>query len=307
MADDPDPVAVFQFEPLCLGAVHIDRIGAVDLTQPCVLRSPAVIHRHRPLGDGVHRVLRHIDRRALERRIPERQGVEIGLDPLALGVGRLHRPVSLRGEAEALQRLGIELHDDLVGGADKTDRGGVVQIILVGVLEIALFRRQLVLPETAILDIVPELVGIGRTGAVARPVLAAPAGQHADPRRALVIGDVIGIAARIAGGAVFRDQAGQADPRAQLDQHVLERADIAVRRHDRLADRIGGPVGRADRPVEQADAVPAFEIGRIGQHEVGVGHHLRPVGVGIEDFRYLVLPGRRIAIGQHVHRARRVH
>ena len=37
---------------------------------------------------------------------------------------------------------------------------------------------------------------------------------------------------------------------------------------------VGGRVGVGDRPVEQRDAVVAFEVGRVGQDQVGVGDHL---------------------------------
>ncbi len=55
------------------------------------------------------------------------------------------------------------------------------------------------------------------------------------------------------------------------------------------------PSADADRPVEQRDAVPALEIGGVGQDQVGVGDHLGEVGVGIDDARDPVLAGRRVA------------
>ena len=36
-------------------AVHVEPVGAVDLPQPGILRAPGMVHRHRPLGDGVQR------------------------------------------------------------------------------------------------------------------------------------------------------------------------------------------------------------------------------------------------------------
>jgi hypothetical protein len=74
-----------------------------------------MVHVHRPLGDGVKREGRAVHHLALERRIPEGQRVEMGLDPLARAVGRLAIPVPLRGKAEALQRLAIKLKDRGLG------------------------------------------------------------------------------------------------------------------------------------------------------------------------------------------------
>ena len=36
---------------------------------------------------------------------------------------------------------------------------------------------------------------------------------------------------------------------------------------------------------QQADAVVALEVGGIRQNQIGVGHHLRGKGVGIDDVR----------------------
>src|SRR3712207_8589672 len=52
-------------------------------------------------------------------------------------------------------------------------------------------------------------------------------------------------------------------------------------------------VRAADRPVEDGDAVPPFEVGGVRQDQVGVGHRLREVGVGVDDARDDVLPVRR--------------
>ena len=59
--------------------------------------------------------------------------------------------------------------------------------------------------------------------------------------------------------------------------------------------------------LEQRDAVVPLEIGRVGQDEVGIGDHLRGIGVGIDDFRDAVFAGRRILVLQHLDDAGRVH
>ena len=54
-------------------------------------------------------------------RIVERQRIEVALHPRALALGRLHRAVPARGEAETLQGLGVELQHDRLGRADERE------------------------------------------------------------------------------------------------------------------------------------------------------------------------------------------
>ena len=159
--------------------------------------------------------------------------------------------MALCREAEALQRLDIELQDDRLRRGDQPHRRRALEIGLVGVLEIELLGRQLVFPEAAIGDVAVELLRVGCALALRVALGAAPAGERPDARRALVQSDIILVAAGITGRAVRRHESGEAEPRAQLDQHILERPHIAVGRDDRLADRIPRSVGTADRSVEQ--------------------------------------------------------
>jgi hypothetical protein len=70
------------------------------------------------------------------------------------------------------------MHDDLVGVRNPADARRVFQVALVGVLEILMLRRQLVLPEAAVLDIALELVRVDLALAVLFAVGAAPARQR---------------------------------------------------------------------------------------------------------------------------------
>jgi hypothetical protein len=74
----------------------------------------------------------------------------------------------------------------------------------------------------------------------------------------------------------------------------------------RPADRVGRGVGLGDRAVEEADAVVPFEIGRVGQDEVGIGRHLGGVGVGVDDARDAVGAG-FVAVREHLHDGGGVH
>ena len=307
MADHPHPVVVLKSFELGLGAVHIEPVAGMDLAQPRILRAPGMIHRHRPLGDREERVGVLAAILGFERPVPGRQRIEIACDAGPVFLGWLDIAMAERRQPETLQRLAVELQHDLVGRSDPAHAGGVFQIVLVGVLVIALIFGEFVAPETAVFDIAVKLVRVGRAGAVAVAGLAAPPRQRADPRRPFVVDQIIRVAAGIFRRAVLVGQSRQADPRAEIDQHALERPHVAVGLDHRLADRVGRPVGAADRPVEHRYRVPALEICGVGQDDVAIGHGLRPERVGIDDERDLVLAGRRIAVGQHVDHAGRVH
>ncbi len=265
-----------------------------------------MVHLHRPLRDRMQREVRVRDLALLERRVPERQRIEIGLDALAVLLGRLDGAVAARGEAELLQRLAIELQHDLLDLVDQAHALRGLEIALVGVLVVELVVGQVIAPEALVLDIAVELLRVHRPGPLLVAARTAPAGERADAGLALVVDEVVRIAARIARAAIGIGEARQFQPRAELDQDVLERPHVAVGLEHRLADRVGRPLGRADRPVEQRDAVPALEIGRVGQHEIGIRHHLREVRVGIDDARDLVAAV-RLLVGQHGDRAGGVH
>jgi len=82
-------------------------------------------------------------RAAIERRIPERNRIEVFFDPRLVRRRRLDRTMSTRGLTEFLQRLEIKLEDDRRRRADEADILGPVEIGLVGVLVVALLRREM--------------------------------------------------------------------------------------------------------------------------------------------------------------------
>ena len=171
MARHIDPVVVVEPQRVGGGAVDEQPVLSEDLAQPGILRMPGMVHLHRPLRDRVQRESGRFDARFLEWRIPERQRVEIGLDPGAVLFRRHDGSVSLRRQTEALQRLDIELKDDRFGRADQAHRGRGFEIGLVGVLVVELLRRQFVFPEAAIRDVAVELLaGLARPcPAIRRP------------------------------------------------------------------------------------------------------------------------------------------
>ena len=163
-------------------------------------------------------------------------------------------------------------------------------------------------------DVALQLLRIRRALAVLRAVRAAPAGEQADAGRALVAHDVVGVVA-VLRRAVGVHHARQAEPRAEVEQHRLEAAHVA--RAPRASCVAGSNtgwriasaarVGVGDRAVEQRDRVEAFEIGRVGQHQVGVRDHLARVRVGIDDVRDAVFAAsRRVSVSQCM-RLARVH
>ena len=247
-----------------------------------------------------------VGRGFVERLVPDRQRVEIAVDPLAQLGGREDLAVSPCGQAEALHGLRIELQDDLVRRTDPAHRDRMVQIIAVGVFEEAHFGRQRLLPEAAGLDVAFQLFRIGLAGAFHGAVDAPPAGEAADTGDPLMVDQIVGVATGIARRPVVPNQPGKAEPGADVDQHVLEGSNVPVGLHHRVADRIGRAVGARDRPVEQRDTVPALEIGGVRQHQVGIGDHLGGVGIGADDVRNAIAAG-VVPIGQHVHGLSGVH
>src|SRR3546814_18724371 len=85
------------------------------------------------------------------------------------------------------------------------------EIGMCGEREVEWVGRQRVRPESAVLDVALELVRVRLAGAVAAAVLVAPAGQRADARRALVVDDVVRIAAGIDRRAALVGEARQLD------------------------------------------------------------------------------------------------
>ncbi len=152
-----------------------------------------------------------------------------------------------------------------------------------------------------------QLFGIGRAPPLRLAVGTAEAGERTEPRRAFVVHDVIGISARIARAAVGAGHARKAEPRAKVEQNLLEGTHVAIGLHHRLTDGIGWAIGLRDRAVEQRDAVPALEIGGIRQDQVGVVDHLGRIGIGVDDARNRVVAGGRILLREILQRVRHVH
>ncbi len=211
--------------------------------------------------------------------IPERQRIEIGREPRAVRGERRLRPVveSLSGEAKILQRLGVHLQHDLHRGrAEQRVLLGELEVVLVGVAVVAHVLRPSVREERLVLDVLFPLLRIRRAAQRRLTVRPAPAREEADAREFLVVDDEVAVVGELARAVVARER-GKFQPRGELDEHVLPRPHVAIRRENRMADRIGRGVGLGDRPVEQRDRVVALEIGGVRQHQVGELH-----GFGLE-------------------------
>ena len=259
----------------------------MDLPQPGIHRTPGVIHRHRPLGDGGKGEVVQVLAFVFQRRVPDGQRVAIARHPRAQRRRRLAFPMPFRREAEFLQGLRPDLQDHLIGVGDQPHRLGAVQIGLVGVLEPLLFGRQVIAPEAAIVDVALQLVGVRLAEPLLAAIRPAEAGQRADAGRTLMVHDVVRVVLE-ARGAILLHEGRQAQPRAEFDQHILEGPDIAIRRDHRLADGIARAMRAADRAIQHGNAVPPLQIGGVGQDQVGIGHGLGKIGVRVDDVRNVV-------------------
>ena len=280
----------------------------MDLAQPGVLAVPRVVHRHRPLGQRVERELVGVDQFALERLVVERQRVEVGLDALRQVPRRPAAGTSaLRGEAELLQHLGVQVHVDRLGVARHAVRPGPLEVALVPVTHVLVRLRQLVMEHAVVLRVHLPLPRVRLALEELLATLAAPAGQEADTRarRGLEVDDEVRVVAELA-GAGLGDEGGQPEARTQFDQHVLERFAVTLGRHDRDAHRVARPVELGDRPVEHRQRVVALEVGRVRQYQVGERDRLRLERVGNDDERDLVLAV-VVLVDEHLAHLDRVH
>ena len=160
--------------------------------------------------------------------------------------------------------------------------------------------------ERLIVDVALPLLRVGLAAQVLVAARTAPAGEKADARRALVAHDEIGVVAKL-GRAVGIGERRQLQARAEIDQHLLPGPHVAIRRDDRMADRIGRRIGLRDRSIEQRDRIEAFEIGRIGQHQIGVVDGLGLKRIDHHQERDLVVAADRPARASIACVARGVH
>ena len=183
------------------------RLLAEDLAQPGILRVPGMVHRHRPLRDRVQRKVA-VGRCAASSNgaIPERQRVEIGRDALAVAFpAATTGAVALRREAEALQRLDIELQHDRLGAGDQPHRRRGFEIGLVGVLVVAAAPAAVRSSRSSHWRCsASSWCGFGAPLPCCVAVLAAPAGERPDAGLRSCMDDVVGVAAGIARPAVRR-------------------------------------------------------------------------------------------------------
>jgi hypothetical protein len=113
----------------------------------------------------------------IDRRIPERQRIEIARDAFAIARGRLRRTVILGGKAKRLQPFRIQLEHDRVGRTDETQRLGPGKVIAVRHLVVAPRCRHRRVPVAIVCLVYIELMRIRFADAAAAAIAAAPAGQ----------------------------------------------------------------------------------------------------------------------------------
>src|SRR5690606_41896364 len=95
-------------------------------------------------------------------------------------VGRLNVAVTQGSQAEALERLGVELQGDPLALRQKPALHRPVKVRGIGKAVVALLRRQLTAPEATLLDIALQLLRIGCPLALCGAILASETCQGAD-------------------------------------------------------------------------------------------------------------------------------
>ena len=204
-------------------------------------------------------------------RIPDRQRIKGLPDGVAQVRRRLPVAMPLSGELEFPQRFLIYIKGIRLRGIVEPHADGPVLIGRVGHLEELGFFGDVRHPEAAILDIAIELIRIRR----AAPVAAVPPScKRPDTGAPLVRYDVVCIVL-VGRRPVLIDESGQTEPCTQIDQGRLKPAHIPIWRDYRPSNRIRDGFGLTNRTVQQRNAIVTLQIGRVGQNEIGEGHHFR--------------------------------
>ena len=81
----------------------------MDLPQPSVLAAPRMIHRHRPLGQGMDGIFFGVHMAVFKRGIPDWQWIECGFYLFSEMIRRLPVAMAFGGQLKAAHRLDIEL------------------------------------------------------------------------------------------------------------------------------------------------------------------------------------------------------
>src|SRR5690625_4702168 len=126
-------------------------------------------------------------------------------------VRRLDFAVTQGSQAEPLEWLRIELQGDPLALRQKPPSHRPLLIGAIGKAVVALLGCQLAAPEAALLDVALQLLRIGCAPALGGTVRAPETGERTDPGGALVIDDVVRIAAWVEGRPVLLRHAGQAE------------------------------------------------------------------------------------------------
>ena len=267
-----------------------------------------MIHRHRPLRDGIERIALLVAQLRLQRLIVERQRIEEGFDALAqmLG-GLLALGLALRRQPELLQDIRVQVQQDRFGITRQAVTLRPFQIALVPVTHVLETFRQFVMVVTVVLFIHLPLVRVRFALHELLATLAAPAGEETNAGAGfhLIVDNEILVVAETTRAIGVR-KCRQLEARGQLDQHLLERFALAGRRNHRNTDGIHRSVEFGDRPVEHRHDIVPLQVGRVRQHQVGIRHHFRLKGIADNDERdpiFAVL----IFVVEHLAHLDRVH
>ena len=179
------------------------------------------VHSQQKVLRGLQHTQAHFDAllaaaKAKSSRL-QKQRIEALAQPRPIRFRRQLGAEAFARELEFPHRLGIDLQHDLVPEIFQSQTDCPVEVIGIGVAEEFRIVRNLGAPMAAVLDIALELVRVGLAPAFLLAV-AAPTGQHADARPALVVDQIVLEPARKLRRAVLLAERGQAQPRAQVEQ-----------------------------------------------------------------------------------------
>ena len=221
----------------------------------------------------------------------KRQGIKIGLHPLAQGVRRLFSgTLALRRQPETLQEFRVDVDHDRVFVAPDTHFLGPLHVTTVPVAHVLVFHRHLMMKDAVVLFVHLPLPGVGFPSHRFLATLAAPAGQETNTgsRGGFVVDDEVGIALELARPIRLRE-CGQLEAASQFDQDLLKGLAFTFRWQDGNPHCVNRAVEFGNRPIQHGHAVMAFKIRRVRQDQIGECRHLRLESITDDQERNLVL------------------
>ena len=184
----------------------------MDLTQPWILRSPRVIHRHRSLCQCIDWIIGFRHHGSFKRRIPFRQWRKTCAHAFTKMLRRLNLPKPFGGQAEFLQLFAVDLVHIRCRRVIKTHVNCEVLVLLIVRFVITYFFGKLMNPKPTILNVTIELIRMAIPATDGLTIWPPKTSQRTHTRFPLMVDDIVCVIL-IFGSTAIIDHARQSQPR----------------------------------------------------------------------------------------------